>query len=120
MLIGPHRHVKRVLDGRHRALDLHLHAVARAADHGQAVLLREHKHSVVVFLARAEALGKLVRRQELVIDSAVRIVKFFQKGLQPCRIAQRQDDIELHNLVFGQTADGSRLISANGITHVMR
>ncbi len=89
VLVGPQVDMEGSFDGRNRALDLHIHPIARAADNRQAVRLCEGEHGVIVFLRGAKPRGELLRRKELPVGGAGRIVEIGQERRpgQPGRAA---------------------------------
>ena len=62
VLVGPHGEMEGSLDGRNRALDLHVHSIARAANDREAVRLDEVNYGVIVRLGGAKPRGELLRR----------------------------------------------------------
>ena len=87
VLIGAHAHMEGSLDGRNGAFDLHIHAIACAADYAEAIHLREANDRVIVFLAGTKLRGKLRHGKEVPVGGAGRIVELVQKDLQACLIA---------------------------------
>jgi hypothetical protein len=71
------------LDGRDRPLDLHFHAVARAADNRQAVVLNVLHDRVIVLLGGTEPLGELGRGQEVSVVGLFGFCKFARKASKP-------------------------------------
>ena len=92
VLVGTHAYVESSLDGRNGALDLHVHAIARAANDREAVRLRETNHGVIVFLAGTKPFGELRHGEEMPVGGAGRIVEFLQKcyPVLPDRAAAEQ------------------------------
>ena len=75
MLVDPHGHVEGLLNVLHAPLDLHVHAIARGADHREAVGLRKTNHGVIILLAGTKPLCKLGHREELPVRGTGRIVE---------------------------------------------
>jgi hypothetical protein len=61
-----------------------------------------------------------LRRKELVVERAGRILDFLHEGLQPCAIAQRQNDVEAQGLGCREPPDELRLPVGNLIAHMPR
>jgi hypothetical protein len=108
------------LNGRNRTLDLHIHAVERAAYDRQAVGLGKVHHSVIVRLAGAKPRGELLWSEELPVRRTARIIEFAQERIQACLIPHRQHDIQLQDLVCGKPPDWLRLSVENCLTHMVR
>ena len=58
VLVDHHAHMEGRLDGRNRALDLHIHAVARTADHCEPVRLNILNDCIIILLRGAEFFGE--------------------------------------------------------------
>ena len=119
VLVGAHVHMERRLDGRNRALDLHLHAVARSANHLKPVGLRKMNHGVIIRLGRSKPFSELPHTEKVPVGGAGRIIDILQKGLESCPVAQRQNDIELQYLVCGQASQSLSLAVASRLSHMM-
>ena len=79
MLIDTHGYVEGFLNACHRALELHIKSIARAANHREAVRFREANHGIVIFLARTKAFGKLRHRNIVTEFRTGRVVDFLQE-----------------------------------------
>ena len=99
MLIGIDGGVERGLHGGDGAGDLHVHTVARAARHGEAVRFGEAHHGVIVGLRGAEALGELWDGQEVALVRVGRVVYIFEEGIEPRLVAQLENNVQVHDLV---------------------
>ena len=101
MLIRHHVYVESLLDRRDRSFDLHFHSIARAANHLEPIGLHIAHHSVIVRFCRSKPLSEFSRGDKTVVFKTRRVINIGQKCLQSRRIAQRQNNIELHSLIGG-------------------
>ncbi len=120
MLIHAHVDVKGLFHRRHRALELHIHRIARAADHLETVGLRELYHRIVVVLSRSELVCELFHAEIVPVGRTGWGVKLLQEILQTRPVLQRKDEIELHGLRCGEPAERFRLAFSNLVAHVVR
>ena len=79
MPVSPQRHVKRLLDVRHRAGHVQQQPVAVCAGDSQAVRSRKIDYRLVILFRRAELFRELFRRQILVKIRAGRVIKLLEK-----------------------------------------
>ena len=101
-------------------VSLQVPGIAGAADDLKAARFRESNQGVPIFLAGAEPRGKFLRRKELVVGGAGGIVDFLHKILQPCPIAQRQNNVEAQGLGCRKLSDELCLPVDNHIAHMAR
>ena len=120
VLVGQELHMERALDGRHGTLDLNVHRVARAARDGESIAYGELHHGVILRLARTKLRGELGGRHKLVEQRAAGVIDLAQKRLEASRIAQRQHNIQAHDLAGRESANRLRLTAADCIAHMPR
>jgi len=70
VLVDAHAHVEGRLDGRDRAFDLQIHAIAGTANHPKAVRCRVGGHGVIVFLGGTKPVRELRHRKEVPVGRA--------------------------------------------------
>ena len=73
--------VERFVDGRDRASDDYVHAIAAAADNRELIFLGELEDGLIVFLAGAEAVGKLRYGDESPVGWGGGIVECFEESI---------------------------------------
>ena len=118
MLVGQQVHVEGRFDGRNRSLDLHLHAIARSANHGESMLLNVTHDCVILFLRGAKPRRELGRRQEVPEVRDGRAVQVGQEVVEAGRIAEGQNHIQLHDLGEGKPAHEPGLAVERCLAHV--
>ena len=120
MHIGPHGQVEGFLNVSYRPCHVHVHAIARRADHREAVRFRETNHGVIVFLTGTIFRGELFHRKVMAVRRTGRIVEFLQECFQRCLVAQRENEDKPHRLHWGKVPDGPRLPIQSHVTHMKR
>ncbi len=115
----PHVDVESSLDGGDRAADLDVHAVAAAANDGEAVKFGEVDDGIILRLRWSEPLGEFGDSEEVPIGGAGGVVEILEKVIETCGIAQRQDNVEIHDLVGGESADGLGSPATYHFAHVV-
>src|SRR5579872_55450 len=106
MLVGHQRDVKGRLDRGYRSSDLNLHAIARASDDRQAMGQHVADDRVIVVLRGAKPRGELGRSQEMIVVWDGSAVQLGEKRIEAGCVAQGQYDVQLHDLVNGNSPDG--------------
>ena len=101
-------------------VSLRSRAIEGSADDLKAARFRESNQGIPIFLAGAEPRGKFLRREELVVGGACRILDFLHEILQPCAIAQRQNNVEAQGLGCREFPDQLRLAIGNRFAHMTR
>jgi len=120
MLVRVHLHVERRFHRRHRADDLHIHAIAAAAGDRKAVMLQILHHRVVVILGGTEPRSELLRRKEMAIVGAGRIVDIRYERIQARLVAHGQHDIQAHRRLGRQAPHLLCGVTAYRAAHMMR
>lgn len=67
VLINIHSHVESGLDGFHRALEMHVHTIAGAANDREAVRFRKRNHVVITLLTWTKPLRELLHCYEVLV-----------------------------------------------------
>ena len=119
MLVGAHAYMEGRFDGRHAAFDLDIHAVTRASNDLQAVVLREAEDGVIVLLRGAEAGGELRGRKKLTVRRAGWIVEIIEETLEACAVTELENEVKLQCLICREPAVGCSLTRANHVTHMV-
>ena len=120
VLVDAHGHMEGCLNGRHRAGDIQVHAIAGSAHHRKAVGFGEmnsQRHSPPGW---GQTRGELFHREELAVRRAGRIVEFLQKTDLSRLVAERQNQHQAHGLLCGEAPDGLRLPIESRFAHMMR
>src|SRR5262249_48539779 len=109
VLIGQQCHMECGFDGRNGAFDLNFHAIARSADHREAVRERVLHYRVVVALRWAELFGEFSGREEVAEVGNGRAVQFREKRVETGLVADGQNNIQLQDLSSRKMANQTRL-----------
>jgi hypothetical protein len=101
-------HVKSLLDIGHRPADLHQSAIGMGASDAKPVGFCEINHRLIIPLAWAKGVGKLIRGQKVPVIGTGRLVKLFQQVGQFLTILQGQTDAQMQLGAAVKPADGRK------------
>jgi len=126
MLVGPNRHVQRLLHVGHRPFQIQNDPVGIGAADLQSIGPGEVHGLLVVLHRRAESAREFFQAQVLMVIGAVRVLLVVEQLFQASPVARREGDRQMQPVRGGQAAGGWQLrhrrrhMSAQGLQRCRR
>jgi hypothetical protein len=90
---------------RRRSRDIQKEPISMSMQNLQVMHLRKSDQSPINLFARPELIREFLRRKELPVAHAGRVVEIVQKDIERVLVAQRQTNSQIQAICFGQVSN---------------